>query len=63
MTTRLSELANDEFVTNLSFSAEIDKEYRRWIEIAGQDDPYSDQVAIGIHDVLRAHFMIIDFFI
>lgn len=37
------------------------KEYERWLHIVG-DDPYRADCAIGIHDVLRAHFLLVDFF-
>lgn len=40
----------------------IEREYQRWIELVGSDDPYATQSTIGLHDVLRAHFLIVDFF-
>ena len=43
--------------------ADVEREYERWIRIAGSDDPYSSRTTIGLHDVLRAHFLIADFFI
>lgn len=37
------------------------KEYERWLKLIG-DDPYSQDCVIGIHDVLRAHFLLVDYF-
>ena len=36
-------------------------EYQRWLNTIG-DDPYEQNCIIGIHDVLRAHFLLIDYF-
>lgn len=36
-------------------------EYERWLRLAG-DDPCSRSCAVGVHDVLRAHFLLIDYF-
>lgn len=38
-------------------------EYQRWIDLIGQGDPYATEKTIGIKDVLRAHFLIADFFL
>jgi len=46
----------------ISFSGEIQKEYERCVKQVGENDPYSGQGYIGIHDVLDAHFLIADFF-
>ena len=40
----------------------IQKEYDRWKNIVGEDDPYSGNDTVGIHSVLRAHFLIADYF-
>jgi prophage maintenance system killer protein len=45
-----------------SVAPEIRAEYLRWVEIVGEDDPYAGPNALGIHDVLKAHFLIADFF-
>ena len=36
-------------------------EYERWLRLAG-DDHYCGECVIGIHDVLRAHFLLVDYF-
>ncbi len=40
---------------------QIEKEYTRWKEIVGPE-VYTCNLCIGIHDVLRAHFLIASFF-
>jgi len=40
----------------------VQKEYNRWKEEIGEDDPYSGKDTVGIHTVLRAHFLIADYF-
>ena len=40
----------------------IQKEYDRWKEEIGEADPYSGSDTVGIHTVLRAHFLIADYF-
>ncbi len=37
------------------------REYERWLKLIG-DDPYCRDCVIGIHDVLRAHFLLVDYF-
>lgn len=32
------------------------------MEIIGEEDPYTSRKTVGLHDVLRAHFLIVDFF-
>lgn len=44
-------------------SPEVQAEYDRWICIVGTDDPYAGPTTLGIHEVLRAHFLIADFFL
>lgn len=39
----------------------VEAEFERWIRIIGPE-PYDTRNAVGIHDVLRAHFLIVDFF-
>lgn len=46
----------------LLLDQELDNEYQRWIIILGPNDPYTGQRTVGIHDVLRAHFLILDYF-
>jgi death-on-curing family protein len=41
---------------------EVAREYERWLDLAGSDDPYRSSRTMGLHDVLRAHFLIVDFF-
>jgi hypothetical protein len=42
--------------------AEIEKEYKRWQNIIGPDDPYQSNDTIGLHELLAAHFLMIDYF-
>lgn len=44
------------------FDTKLESEYQRWHNTIGADDPYATKDTIGIHDVLRAHFFILDFF-
>lgn len=40
----------------------VRSEFARWCEHFGEYDPYKTQDTVGIIDVLRAHFLIADFF-
>lgn len=40
----------------------VTDEYGRWLDIIGHEDSYETSQTVGIHDVLRAHFLIVDFF-
>lgn len=40
----------------------VQAEYDRWVSQIGPADPYITKVTIGIHEVLQAHFLLIDFF-
>lgn len=40
----------------------IEEEFLRWVEHFGTEDPYHSDETIGMMDVLRAHFLIIDYF-
>jgi len=42
---------------------DIEEEYNRWINYFGSNDPYATDVTIGILDVLKAHFLIADYFL
>jgi len=42
---------------------EIEKEYQRWVVKIGVDDPYASRDTVGLHEILRAHFLIADFFL
>jgi death-on-curing family protein len=42
---------------------DIEKEYLRWTALLGVDDPYTSRDTVGLHEVLRAHFLIVDFFV
>lgn len=44
------------------FDDRLRKEYERWLEKVGTEDQYATKSTIGIHEVLRAHFYILDFF-
>jgi hypothetical protein len=41
----------------------IKKEYDRWAAQLDEVDPYKGVNTIGIHDVLRAYFLVADYFI
>ena len=41
---------------------DIRAEYLRWVGIVGEADPYAGPDTLGIHDVLKAHFLLADFF-
>lgn len=41
---------------------EVAIEYERWLQVVGPDDPYATSQTIGLREVLRAHFLIVDFF-
>lgn len=43
-------------------NAPVEKEYQRWLDFFGTDDPYQSEETIGMMDVLRAHFLIVDYF-
>lgn len=43
-------------------NSNVEKEYLRWVAIVGNNDPYAAKDTVGLHDVLKAHFLIIDFF-
>jgi len=40
----------------------IRTEFLRWVAYFGQNDPYQSDETIGLFDVLRAHFLIADYF-
>lgn len=42
---------------------DIGREYERWVKLVGPDDPYTGRHTVGLHEVLRAHFLIADFFV
>lgn len=42
---------------------DIEKEYQRWASLVGADDPYTSRHTVGLHEILRAHFLIVDFFV
>ena len=43
-------------------NADVEREYARWVALVGVDDPYTSRNTVGLHQVLRAHFLIVDFF-
>lgn len=42
--------------------ASVEREYQRWLALVGPEDPYASRETIGLQQILRAHFLIIDFF-
>lgn len=40
----------------------IEKEFLRWVSLFGPQDPYHSDDTVGMMDVLRAHFLIADYF-
>jgi prophage maintenance system killer protein len=40
----------------------IAREYEWWCHQVGSEDPYIDRDTVGIHDVLRAHYLLADYF-
>lgn len=42
--------------------APVEKELTRWISLLGDSDPYASSDTLGLYDVLRAHFLIVDYF-
>lgn len=40
----------------------VQMEYSRCVESIGPGDPYLGKFSIGLHEVLQAHFLLIDFF-
>lgn len=40
----------------------VSHEYLRWRDKIGQDDPYHSRFTIGIHEVIFAHFLLVDYF-
>lgn len=43
-------------------NAAVRSEYDRWVAQIGPADPYLTKVTIGIHEVIHAHFLLVDFF-
>jgi len=41
---------------------EVRSEYERWMSGIAKDDPYTSDAIPGLKDVLRAHFLIVDYF-
>jgi death-on-curing family protein len=41
---------------------DVEAEFDRWTGIVGPEDPYRSNDTIGLHDLLAAHFLIIDYF-
>lgn len=40
----------------------VKSEYQRWVDSIGPYDPYLTKINIGIHEVLQAHFLLVDYF-
>lgn len=40
----------------------VQEEFERWLKIFGDEDPYDSPETVGLKDVLRAHFLIADYF-
>lgn len=45
-----------------NLASPLAKEYERWCKKIGDEEPYHGERIIGIHDVLKAHFLIADYF-
>lgn len=43
-------------------NTEVEGEYLRWSGLIGRDDPYTSKDTVGLNQVLKAHFLIVDFF-
>ena len=43
-------------------NARIEEEFLRWIDYFGTEDPYHSSDTVGMMDVLRAHFLVADYF-
>jgi death-on-curing family protein len=43
------------------FDNALEAEFNRWIDKA-PNDPYASKDTVGLHEVIRAHFLILDFF-
>lgn len=43
-------------------NASVKGEYQRWLESVGPYDPYLSKINIGLHEVLQAHFFLVDYF-
>lgn len=53
-----AELMQEIIIENKKIKSEFD----RWSNIFGLEDPYDSQETVGLKDVLRAHFLIADYF-
>ncbi len=42
---------------------DVETEFNRQVKAVGEHDPYEARATVGIHEVLRAHFLIVDFFV
>lgn len=40
----------------------VEEEFSRWQTLVGPADPYFDKYTVGIHEVLQAHFLLVDYF-
>lgn len=40
----------------------VEEEYKRWKNIVGSEDQFKSDDTIGLHDVLAAHFLMVDYF-
>lgn len=48
---------------NLIFdNSEVEAEYLAWRRYSGDNDPLQTDETVGLLDVLRAHFLIVDYF-
>ena len=51
-----------ELMEVIFLNKQIASEYQRWVGLAGDDDKYDTEHTVGLLDVLRAHFLIADYF-
>lgn len=50
-------------VNQITFdNGRVEEEFLRWLRYFGVQDPYDSDDTIGMMDVLRAHFLIVDYF-
>lgn len=56
----LSNLASDG--QNFLHNQAVQSEHERWLSNVGPADPYLGKFTIGLHEVLQAHFLLVDFF-
>ena len=59
---QLGEHEHFDRVQTLDVAPRIYEEYCRARQTVGEEDPYASDKTLGVHEVLKAHFLIADFF-